>query len=863
MIDYQILEAFNSTNSRLREILTAVPPNNNNIPRGESKKDKEARIEREQQAARDVITREKLRRRIQSRIEAGITQGLRNWKKFAAVDLAWDTSTISDQSLPLMLFAQGKINVERVVNLLGGPAEACKTGFVKAGKEQGQYEVDLPRFVQTEVNLVRSIITRRHGAQKVKFGELWPYYKYEPRSTGLVAKCRADVLSQRMDQMADQYGYREHESQVMLDGFLYAQQLDVVESKWNVEKQMRKTDVSAKVEKTADGGVSGVETDITKEGLGWINPHPSRSFWDNAYPLATLNTDTGCSYFGFWDVFRFSHIDDNPFYFNKDRVGWTGRFWGPNGIYQQYQSYFTHYLYSIIPPLAGEVDPSAANDRKTNVATYNTLKTDASVLVANYYERLVPKDWGIGEYPWPVWVRFVVTQDSTAVFAEILPSTPAAVLLMNCRDSRQMNLSMGMNLLGYQQQMTNLLTHLMLLCQVELFKAIGINKDLFEEPELDRIKAQLKGRNWASEPVIYAASFSRLEQDHGIKAQDAIAIAETHQGASISSIFEAMLKLVQMVEKLEALSQNEQGQPAPHEITATESQEISNTTSSVYGSISNDIDSYRAAKKRICYEALVACHEGNITCPVKDRYTAKTIQAAGFQIKQGEDEDYRGDVKRTTVIGSRMTLMHDYIFTTRDGAERPVNTQSANTLVQLISQVLSNPTVAQACGKSKIFELFNEVFRLSGAGVDLNLELKEGESNDLGPDEMAQMKQTVEQLTQMMQQLGGHVQQNSKDLADQEQMNADQQEAIKHLSALADQVKTLAQDRAQEKVQKNGVQTKLIESLSYKDAPPAIRRQLEAQAGFTPASQEEHNAEVGALKEAAKPKPATNGAAKK
>lgn len=48
---------------------------------------------------------------------------------------------------------------------------------------------------------------------------------------------------------------------------------------------------------------------------------------------------------------------------------------------------------------------------------------------------------------------------------------------------------------------------------------------------------------------------------------------------------------------------------------------------------------------------------------------------------------------------------------------------------------------------------------------------------------------------------------------------------------------------------------KVSESMSYKDAPPSIRRQMEAQAGMKPATSEEGKVEMAAKKQEAKPKP--------
>ena len=49
----------------------------------------------------------------------------------------------------------------------------------------------------------------------------------------------------------------------------------------------------------------------------------------------------------------------------------------------------------------------------------------------------------------------------------------------------------------------------------------------------------------------------------------------------------------------------------------------------------------------------------------------------------------------------------------------------------------SRPNIAQAIGKERLFEMFNEIFRLSGAAFDLRLELEDAESPDIPPPEGA------------------------------------------------------------------------------------------------------------------------------
>lgn len=792
----------------------------------------------------DIKNREKIERLIQSRTEEGISNSLRNWRAYSAVDLAWDSSVLVRDTLPLLLYAQGKVDVSRCAEMLA----TCSNGesFITRDKDKKATSIDMGKFLQTEFNLIRSVIGRRHAAQANKYNNLWPYYHYESRSTGIIGKLRADLMSQRADIMTDQFGIRHHDSQVMRDAMLYGHSMDFPRCAWEVERQWRK-------QKGAKDPKS-VESYVTKEGISWHNPHPTRLFYDTAYPLSSLNSDTGCEYVGFWDVVRYRDIDSNPDYFNKSAISFNSRFWGPGGLSSTYLDYFNQYNFTIKPPTNTSVDLSKSNDRLANVGVYTGDYSDSTVFQTNYYTKIVPKDFGIGEYPFPVWMRLVLA-NTTVMFGEFLPSRPGAVCSINESDSRLVNVSMAMEIMQYQQHMTNLLMHLMYLLQIEAFKAIGVNTDGLSDTDASDVLKMLRGENWYAKPIVFPYSLVKkleaLGNATGKAINDIISVSSANTGQSIQSVFEAMIKLLSFVERLIALSPNEQGQPAPREISATEVTEISNTTSSVYSAISDCIDEFREAKKIIIYESTVACSEANIELPVKGRYTKKTVIDAGL-IPIESDNDVSNGPKQFTVTGTSKALVHEYIFSSRDGAERAVSSQSANTLTQLVGYVLGVPAVAQKIGKSKLYEIFNEIFRLSGAGIDLNLELAEGEDDTMGEDEMAALKSTIEQMTQYLQQMAGQIQKNSTDIQEQATVNEHQEQTIESLATLAEQVRQSALHVQELKDKHSEINKRLIESINYKDAPDSIKAQMELSAGFTPATAAQRAASKKAEKPATK-----------
>lgn len=741
MIDYDILKEAGTTNDRLREILTCVDTE-----------------------CDDFEKRKKIEDTIGSRMSEHVTYSLRNHQLYSAVDLAWDSSPINKSTMPLVMYAQKRIDMQACAQALDG-VKSLKE-YAKRDESGKIVDIDLPKFFEVNVNLIRSFITRRLAAQVNKYNNLYPFFRYESRTTGPVGKLRADALSQRMDVMADQFDYRHFQTQAIRDMFLYGHSVAFPRASWEREVQWTKDPVAEefKVDGSFEGKIPKVSR-ITKEGIGWISPHPSRLFWDNSHSLSSLNTDSGCSYCGFWDVVRYEEISSNPAFFNRDVVGFSE---AKDSIYTTFSDYFTQH-YSKITPASTIADPSAYNDRVNNVGRYSSKMAEASVIVGEYYWKCVPNEWGVGDYPYPVWVHLKVAGNNTVIFAEIMPSTPAAVFSFNENDSRMLNLSVAHELMPYQDQMTNLLSQLLETAKADLFSVGIINSDIFPDTDegvklLEEFRNTMAGKNFYASTHVLEASFQKL-RDLGIdpKADNIFKIVRSSPSTAITTIFQSMQHLLSTAERLMALSPQEQGQPAPRETSATEVTIINNTTESVYNFISESIDEARSSMKRICYEGLVAKGSKEVYLPVVNRYTDDVIARAGFRFNPDEDESLSSVGTRRTIIGTTSNLVHDYIFTSRDGSERALNTMSAQNLIQLFQIITQSQMLLPSIPKDKLFEIVNEIFRLLGA-TDLRLQPPPGEEGQsvmeggMPPEAMQQIAQMVQQNSADIQQIAGVIQ---------------------------------------------------------------------------------------------------------
>jgi len=696
MIDLKVLEAHGCTNARIREIFTATD------------------VE-----SPDYALREKLEEEIETRVHEGIESSCQNHSLYLAVDIAWDSNPITKEVIPLLLYAQGKIDMKSCVADLENLE--CAAEFCERDKETNEVKaVNLPRLYEVSVNLVRSYVTRRLASQSARFSNLWPYFKYEPRvGSGVVGKVKAEALSQRMEVMADQFNYRHFFTQTIRDQLLYGKSLVFPVSGWTVEKQWHR-----KERDEAFGGdtVGSYTAKVIREGVDFINPHPTRLFWDNAYPLPNINTDTGPRFVGYWDVVRYRDIEDDPSFFNRDRVVYSDQLFGINNQYSTFFDYYYDPTALRFP--SRKSDYAMANNRTATIGKYSGDTRDNAVFLTQYYTKVNPKRLGISDYPYDVWMHLTVASDNTVIWGEFLPSFPAVYGGINENDSRMANLSMAHEIMPFQDQMTNILSQMLRDMKSAMFQIWMLNEDVLTDEMKEYIKRAMEAGDWYVDPKMLFFS-GRSAEDLGLNVDQAIKMVEIDAGKRINQAFSAINQLLGLVERLLILSPQELGQPAPREISATEVAAIANTTDSIYSFISDGIDEQRAGVKKLLYESFVNCGQESFTLPVTNRYTEQTVQEAG--LTPAEQGTSGKGMAVQSVMGTPRNLVHDYIFSSRDGAERVLNSQAATTLVQLVS----NPIIPQLLGKKRLFEIINEIFRMSGTNYNTRLEVGETEEDDI------------------------------------------------------------------------------------------------------------------------------------
>jgi hypothetical protein len=724
MTDPAVLKHFGCSNERLREIFVTpccsepCPPDADEV--------KKAAYEKQQKNYR---IRKKFEDEIRSNMLEGVATNARNSRPCQAVDMAWDAPPISKETVPLLLWAMGKIDVPRLWDVLEREVGATTAAtFLKKDPTSGELlKPAVPRICDVKIDVVRSYITRSLAAMDSLWANQWPLLRYEPRGTEAVAMLRSDALTQRVDIMSDAYGYRHQGTQWRRDMLLYGQSIVFPRTAWDRQISWR-----FKASNTGEPSKE-VESYITREGLDLVNPHPNRVAYDMSAPLASINTDTGPRWIFYWDITRFRNLYDDPKYFNLDQI-WFSEDW--TQLTAMYPEFFGYYFDPCVlqwPDVYGN-DPSLMNDRPSRIGIYASKWKDKGVLVLPYFKKINPKVEGIGDYDADVWVKLVVAGDNTVIGAEWLPSIPCAYGAINWNDGKVANQSMGMALLGYQDQASNIMSHMLQQLRSSLVQLWLIDTDSLDPEVVKSLEKNAANADWWVDAKVLKYSAKKLAELGIQDPRQAFAIVQNNIQNVLQNGFTALGQLFNTADRMLVLSPNELGQPNPREVAAREVQEIANSVQAVAAFKNEGPREQIAALKEMIYDSLITCAEETVRLPVEGRYTKKVIKAAGFTVPDDVDEETKDNQAvpvGTPIMGSLKNLRYDYNFNSRDGAERTPNTKGAQAIAQVLAPLMQDPEMRAALGKKRLFGLINTMLRMSDAPINTQIQIADGEEDEM------------------------------------------------------------------------------------------------------------------------------------
>lgn len=732
-------------------------------------------------------------RHIHSRIRDGINRNLVESRIYWAIDKAYD---VGFQQIPPTLIESlmdRDVDSEKVTSTLNEwglgylltPAPcSCNATPCSCGAKDKKM-LNLPSFFRVFVPLVKSYVGIR-WAKIYSDRNVYPLYKFEPMRSTVQNRLRADIITDRVQMMATQLGYHTVMRQEVFQALLYSFAFSFPKESWYVQEGDFIADDNTKTRVKL------------KEGLRYNIPHPSRVFIDPSDRASTFNTDSGCKWAAYWNVITYKDVRNSDTFWNKDYVGY-----GNNWITQ-----FPTYFQEIFPCSVKFPSPSTNSTGVDGAVTtnqnqlrdermssyYTATDDDKAVVLTEYFEKLNPKDYGLSTYDGELWFRFVVASDDTIIYCEPLPYCPVIYTGYDADENRARNASLALEVMPFQDHIGNLLSQYILSVKQNLEKVVFYNTDVVDVKDIDKLKNLGEKRYRTISYMPFSGRESIMVGQTG--PQNAF-MPVTFPIQNTQEIATSISAIINILERLLALSSQELGQPASHEQTAQESVIIANNVTTRLGFTASFVDDAAQARKVQLYNALMCFGSDEVYAQIESdsQITKSVLDSIGFTAVESTATPATptsvGESHTSIVKGPKTALILEGFVSNREGEQRINGPHLVQAMANFIASFANGSSILlQVLGPEQTVALFNQMATMAGFPRDFRLK-----ANPQGPDQMGQ------QLQALQQQVGQAIAQSRDSvLTDVAKAMAPMQQALQQLQS-SDQSQTQALSQLIQKLQ--------------------------------------------------------------
>lgn len=671
--------------------------------------------------------------RIQSRINDGVQWCLKNWRLHYAADLAWNAPLRQTSQTLLLSLLDKKADDKQVQSAL------TDWGLTHMVKKDGEKKtIDLPVFFNIFIPLVRAYLTIR-WAKITNDRKNYPFFKYDPQHQTKENKLKAEVVTDRVQIISQSYDYFSILKQAVFQCLHYGYCYQFPVESWHSEKQLAKAD--------------GKEKEVyTREGIRYHTPHPTRCFIDQAHRPSTINSDSGVRFIGYWTIKRWREIKAIDGYWNLDKVSL-----GVTDFVASNQLFFNTVgaQCAINIATSGGAQPGVL-DREREVGFYSNELDDKGVLITEYFEKINPKKEKLFDYDFDIWMRYVVANDSTVIFAEPLPYTPAVYYGYDSNENQSLNSSLTMEILPSADMVSNLLSQYILSAKQNLANLNLLDSDALDIGKDDKAgfisKLQNYGEKWFRELNFEWFSSKRTRGNQA----DIKAAVQSFRFTPLSTdgIIAAVRQILDLLERTLVMSAQEVAASASHEQTAEEIRRTSGAVSTRLEFTATPIDQAIYAWKVMLYQGLMAYGEEDFYAQLTHKVDAKQLEKMGFTVEEGWDDKAR----RMLVKTKKTAVTIESFASTREGEDRVNTAALADSMSKVLGFVIGNPELMNAIGNSQAIDLVNEITEYLGLPEDFKLR---DVAKGVPPQQVL-----VQMLTQLQQQILGKVAEGIQPIAD-------------------------------------------------------------------------------------------------
>lgn len=629
-----------------------------------------------------TVSEQKLVDRWKQRAQGGRDFNLIHYKTYLAIDRALDSDFYQTTQTLIGLLkdlagAKDQEAAMSVVNTWNMPHLLEDDLDAKTGQPTGKKRLSLPVLSQVVISLARAY-TQNRVSRIVNERTSIPLFKYEPAYSTDQNKLYCEVITQAVDQISRNFGYAHILAQAVQGAVSYGQQFMFIAEEWC----------------SKSGG---------REGLRYILPHPNRTYYDTSFPTATLNTETGVRYAGYWEVTTYGTMRLNAGYWNRDRIRQSYKTLDTSlSVYLQTTGAcaLAHWPSAAPGSFVSQLDRESNNE--TNFLT--AAQDDHPVFKSEHFELVNPRiDLDDATMPdEEFWFRVVLASDDTPLYVACLPGRPTTVVQYEPNDSRVIQSGLAIQVLPYQDHATNLITQGILSIKQNLANLNMVDTDVVDP---DEFKKQVVNSNETLYRGLNFGYFSGREvAKRGTTPEKAI-YSFRFTPLDPAGHLGMIQQLLSILERVTGISAQEVGSFASHEQSAEEIRAIHTSTSQRYEFVAANIDRAIESWKSQLYTYWTAFGKAENLAMISAELVDEAINS-GFTI------DGKG-AKGALIRAPKDKVRVEAFLAQRDGPNRVSWSDIGGQMLQLLSVVSASPDIMASTG-GQVINLLNMAFDALG-----------------------------------------------------------------------------------------------------------------------------------------------------
>lgn len=717
----------------------------------------------------------------------GTTMNLREWRAHHAVDLAYGVPF--NQTTPTLVhdILSRNLNAEQTLDALKdyglSDQEMFMTVQTEGGKEAKQ--INAPLLFQIALPIVKSYVQTVLG-QIFNERNRSPLLPYNPLKQTDRNRVACEIWTDIVQTISTWYGYPEVYKQAIEQMLKYGIMLAFPLEEWHVDYQI------------FDYG-KGPEKVTMKEGIRYTIPHPSCMYYDLKFPLTTLNTDTGIEFMGHRRIMSYGQILDNKLYWNRKEI-FAGTNWFKSPLAG---NYFTE-----IFPCRFKFPHDHGFETRTDVlredraAWYrNANQRDDAVFVTEQFRKIIPVNYGLGNYKYPIWARFTLAGDDTVIYAAPCAFTPGWFMGYDYDQNTARTPSLALDLIPYQDHIGNILSQMVLTAKQNLDDTYFYDTNIINPTNIKQFQ-NLGERRYRSRNFIPFDSLNRRMAQ--VNQKDAIFPVQTQQ-RSINELQALIPTTLSIMERLLGIAAQEAGAQASHQQSKAEVSTVVGAGKNRRILTASSVDAAEDAWKRQLHAGYTNYGDGGVTAQVSaDIDDLEThLKDMGFETLQKGDD-------KVLVRGRKTGLKLEGFAASNQGPQQPNEKEVAQAILQGVQTLLGQEDLHKEVGAKQLLKLIEQAVIMAGGPKDFRLQSQKKEAN--GKIDPA-VQQAMNQLGQTLMQSV-----NEKVAKPAAQKAAQQEQEIQQIEQVVQQLKKIydVAAAAQEKEQRLAAEAK--QKMEIRDA---------------------------------------------